>query len=203
MNNDNSFAKKTRVSYEQREKMLEFMVAHPDFARHRVTGADAAREKIKLQAELASLLNSCATGAYKSADKWIKCWQDWRSDVKAKVAKIRRAQQQNGGGPRPAPLSAMEESLMAFIGYEAAEGIAVADTLEIPESNIEDSDEGTEHIPGVENTRTTKTQHRLEECLETQAAAKVQLSQSLNNLAAAINNLAAALNSMAITTNKV
>ncbi|CAG4938847.1 unnamed protein product [Parnassius apollo] len=114
----NTEQKRSRVSYEQREKMFEFMVAHPDFARNRVAGADAARRKLKLQTELATILNNCATVATKSAEKWIKCWQDWRSDVKSKAAKIRRAQQQTGGEPEPAPLSAMEESLMAFIAQQ-------------------------------------------------------------------------------------
>ncbi|CAG4966040.1 unnamed protein product [Parnassius apollo] len=72
----------------------------------------------------------------KNSEKWIKCWQDWRSDVKAKAAKIHCAQQQTGGGPGPAPLSATEESLMAFIGHEAAEGLTVADTLEVLQIHI-------------------------------------------------------------------
>ncbi|CAG4931412.1 unnamed protein product [Parnassius apollo] len=127
------------------------------------------------------------------------CWQDWHSDVKSKAAKIRRAQQQTVGGPGTAPLSAMEESLMAFIGHEAAEGLAVADTLEIPESDAEVEAGGDEdvHNPVVDDRKTTKKQDRLEECLEVQAAAMNTLSQSMNNLAAAINNFAAALKSMA------
>ncbi|CAG4940182.1 unnamed protein product [Parnassius apollo] len=138
---------------------------------------------------------------------WLKgfvCWQDWRSDVKSKAAKIRRAQQQTGGGPGPAPSSAMEESLMAFIGHKAAEGLAVADTLEIPEGVAEVEAGGDEdiHNPVVDDRKTTKKQDRLEECLEVQAAAMNTLSQSMNNLAAAINNFAAALKSIANKSDK-
>ncbi|CAG5055401.1 unnamed protein product [Parnassius apollo] len=91
-------------------------------------------------------------------DDLIECWQDWRSVVKSKAAKIRRAQQQTGGGSGPAPLSAMEESLMAFIGHEAAEGLAVADTLEIPEGDVEVEAGGDEdvHNPVVDDRKTTK-----------------------------------------------
>ncbi|CAG5030390.1 unnamed protein product [Parnassius apollo] len=129
-----TYAEKEDIPYELSKKDHVFptsSVAHPDFARNRVASADAACRKLKLQAQVVTILNSCTTGATKSSEKWIK---DWRSDVKAKAGKIRRAQQQTGGGPGPAPLSAMEESLMAFIGHEAAEGLAVADTLEIVQS---------------------------------------------------------------------
>lgn len=45
--------------------------------------------------------------------------------------KICVARRQTGGGSQPAPLSALKETLMEFMGYEAAEGLALADTMEV------------------------------------------------------------------------
>ncbi|CAG4962777.1 unnamed protein product [Parnassius apollo] len=48
--------KRSRVSYEQREKMFEFMVAHPDFARNRVAGAEVLKLKLPKSTVLSSRL---------------------------------------------------------------------------------------------------------------------------------------------------
>ncbi|CAG5021444.1 unnamed protein product [Parnassius apollo] len=58
----------------------------------------------------------------------------------------------------------MEESLMAFIGHEAAEGLVVADTLEIPESDAEVEAGGDKdvHNPVVDDRKTMKKRNYID-----------------------------------------
>lgn len=149
-----------RVSPQQREAMLAFMMAHEDLARGRVTGPDAVRHKAKLLQEMTTTLNSIGSGATKTPDKWLKvclycvcnyilskeqhdeifknncklfqCWMDWRCDVKAKALKIRKYCEGTGGGPGPSPLTQMEETLLQFCGIEMVLGVEdVQDPLEV------------------------------------------------------------------------
>lgn len=62
----------------------------------------------------------------------LQSWQDWRSDTKAKALKHKKYRGGTGGGPSPAPLSQMEETLLQFCGIEMVEGVeGVADPLEV------------------------------------------------------------------------
>ncbi|XP_026316655.1 uncharacterized protein LOC113227829 isoform X2 [Hyposmocoma kahamanoa] len=123
---------KPRVSPQQREAMLAFMMAHEDLARGRVTGPDAVRHKAKLLQEMTTTLNSIGSGATKTPDKWLKCWMDWRCDVKAKALKIKKYCEGSGGGPGPSPLTQIEETLLQFCGIEMVLGVEdVQDPLEV------------------------------------------------------------------------
>lgn len=49
--------------------MLEYMLAHEDLARGRVSGPDAARTKRVILEELSNILNA---GDTKTPEKWLK-----------------------------------------------------------------------------------------------------------------------------------
>lgn len=63
----------------------------------------------------------------------FQCWQDWRSDVKAKALHIKKTANKTGGGPNPAkPLSELEKNLLQFCGLEMVQGVeGVPDPLEV------------------------------------------------------------------------
>lgn len=68
----------------------------------------------------------------------LQSWQDWRSDVKAKSAKIKRSLNGTGGGPpTKIILTPLEEELMAFLGQVVAEGLlTVVDPIDAEVSTI-------------------------------------------------------------------
>lgn len=119
-----------RISTEQREIMLDFMKKHPALATGRFTAPDGAKHKARLLQDLAAQLNSCSTGVTKSDDKWLKSWQDWRSDVKSKAALLKREINKTGGGSIKAkPLTPLEEQLLGFLGPNIVSGHDVLDAL--------------------------------------------------------------------------
>ncbi|KAK3918171.1 Maturase K, partial [Frankliniella fusca] len=130
--------KTTRMSIEQRDIMLKFMKSHPALATNKFTAPDGVKHKARLLTELTAMLNSCPSGASKASDKWMKSWQDWRSDVKSKASKIRRHCNGTGGGPPlKLTLSPLEDELLAFLGEVAVSGHNVIDPLDAPpESSI-------------------------------------------------------------------
>ncbi|KAJ1518909.1 hypothetical protein ONE63_011481 [Megalurothrips usitatus] len=126
-------ATKNRVSLEQRDVMLRFMKNHPALGTNKFTAPDGVKHKARLLNELTEQLNSCPSGATKASDKWLKAWQDWRSDVKSKAAKIKRHANGTGGGPAlKVSLTPMEEELLAYLGDAAVSGHAVIDILDVP-----------------------------------------------------------------------
>lgn len=50
------------------------MEEHRDLAENRIQGLDAKKQTRMLWEQLAAQLNSCANGATKITDKWIKVW---------------------------------------------------------------------------------------------------------------------------------
>lgn len=125
-------ATKNRVSLEQRDVMLRFMKNHPALGTNKFTAPDGVKHKARLLNELTEQLNSCPSGATKASDKWLKAWQDWRSDVKSKAAKIKRHANGTGGGPAlKVSLTPMEEELLAYLGDAAVSGHAVIDILDV------------------------------------------------------------------------
>ncbi|XP_046981394.1 uncharacterized protein LOC124550718 [Schistocerca americana] len=107
-----------RISTEQRTVMLDFMIKHAELATGRYTGPDGVRHKQKLLQQLATELNSLPNGTSKTADKWMKSWQDWRSDVKAKASLVKKELQKTGRelSTKAKPLTPLEERLLDFLG---------------------------------------------------------------------------------------
>ncbi|XP_049795499.1 uncharacterized protein LOC126210335 isoform X1 [Schistocerca nitens] len=107
-----------RISTEQRTVMLDFMMKHAELATGRYTGPDGVRHKQKILQQLATELNSLPNGTSKTADKWMKSWQDWRSDVKAKASLVKKELQKTGGelSTKAKPLTPLEERLLDFLG---------------------------------------------------------------------------------------
>ncbi|XP_046402673.1 uncharacterized protein LOC124168457 [Ischnura elegans] len=114
--------------------MLEYMSEHHELAFNKLVGPHGSQRKEKLWQELSLKLNSCPSGATKDVGKWVKCWQDWKCDVKQKAAKIRRHSLGTGGGPPlpVTPLSNLEERLLGLIGEVAVTGVeGVMDPIEL------------------------------------------------------------------------
>ncbi|KAG8238235.1 hypothetical protein J437_LFUL018113 [Ladona fulva] len=132
-----------KISGEQREAMLQFMIENPDLAKNRLSGPQGGIKKTMKWRELATILNSCPTGVSKTPDKWSRSWQDWRSDVKQKASRLRRHAAGTGGGPsKGTPLTALEERLLSFIGKTAVNGVTgIIDPIEIftlsPDGTVE------------------------------------------------------------------
>ncbi|KAJ1521975.1 hypothetical protein ONE63_002304 [Megalurothrips usitatus] len=120
-----------KITQAQREMMLNFMRDHPCLSTGRFTAPDGAKRKQRLLEEMTGQLNACAMGATKSGEKWMKSWQDWRSDVKAKAAKLKRHRGGTGGGAQcPIALNNLEERLLEFIGPVCVSGHATPDPLQ-------------------------------------------------------------------------
>ncbi|KAG8225608.1 hypothetical protein J437_LFUL004176 [Ladona fulva] len=122
-----------RISGEQREAMLSSMEANPDMARNRISGPNALVAKATKWRELASILNAASTGVSVTLEKWMKSWQDWKSDIQAKVSRLRHHAAGTGGQPSmTTSLTALEERLLKFLGETAVSGIfGKIDPLEI------------------------------------------------------------------------
>ncbi|XP_046407287.1 uncharacterized protein LOC124171916 [Ischnura elegans] len=129
----------TRVSFQQREILIDFMVENPGLATNKINGPQAAATKQRLWTELAGILNSSATGASKTPERWAKVWQDLRGYTKKKAGKLRTYAKGTGGGPcLKAVMSSQEEKILGILGEEAVDGVTgVPDPLEIPPSRSE------------------------------------------------------------------
>ncbi|XP_046383016.1 uncharacterized protein LOC124153725 [Ischnura elegans] len=109
-----------RVTLEQRELMLAFMMEHPQIAAGRVPGAEMKQE---LWEQLTRLLNGCRNGSTKSTDKWCKSWQDWKTDTKVKAIKVRRQNQSVGPGGMNINMTVLEDKLLRFIKTISSIGV--------------------------------------------------------------------------------
>lgn len=122
-----------RVTAEQRELMLAYMIKHPTLASGRMQTPQGGRLKKLMWEDLAKILNACPRGSQKSADRWCKSWQDWRLDAKQKACKLQRNSLRTGEdqGSVAAPLTSIEEKLIAFLeGNTVCVDERVMDTIE-------------------------------------------------------------------------
>ncbi|KAK3910208.1 Cyclic pyranopterin monophosphate synthase [Frankliniella fusca] len=111
-----------RVTMKQREVMVAFMQDNNALATGRFTTSDGAKQKARLTKEFSDKLNAVADGATKTPDKWMKSWQDWKSDVKKKAGKIKRHFTGTGGGPPcRLQLTPLEEQVIEIMGQGAAQ----------------------------------------------------------------------------------
>ncbi|XP_046399445.1 uncharacterized protein LOC124165945 [Ischnura elegans] len=185
-----------RVSPEQRELMISFMELHPALATNAFMGIKGASTRIKLWQELSEILNSCPTGGKKEPDRWIKCWQDWKSETNLKFNKI-MAYSEDATPPMKRPLlRSLEERLLSVIGKIAVLGNDLEDPLQCKseEENISEVDDQSNTAPreSTENPRGQKRKHdeensdcieeRLAKAAEGHSAAMQQMANKLDEV---------------------
>ncbi|KAJ1525508.1 hypothetical protein ONE63_010316 [Megalurothrips usitatus] len=135
-----------RVTMKQREVMVEFMQENNALATGRFTTADGAKIKARLTRAFSDKMNSVADGATKTPDKWMKCWQDWKSDVKKKTGKIRRHLSGTGGGSAcRLHLTPLEEKVLQIMG------VTGLDTVDPFDAQMEQQQERRENAVEILN----------------------------------------------------
>ncbi|CAH1106740.1 unnamed protein product [Psylliodes chrysocephalus] len=111
------------------EVLLNFMEAHPDFARGRISGPNAKYIMKKLWSACATKLNSVGGGARK-VDKWQKTWTDFKYNLKKKASALRLEQTATGGGPpNMTPLSEVELKILGILGQTFYEGLIESEII--------------------------------------------------------------------------
>ncbi|KAG8234621.1 hypothetical protein J437_LFUL015034 [Ladona fulva] len=171
-----------RISREQREAMLQFMIENPDLAKNKLSGPQGGIMKSMKWEELAGILNSCPIGVCKTPDKWSRSWQDWRSDVKHKASRLRRHVAGTGGGPsKGTPLTALEERLLSFIGETAVSVVTgVIDPIEVRRSAVYFCRD--KHGEDEYGARVLRTNERMADAMERIASAMEAITASTKKM---------------------
>ncbi|CAH1107506.1 unnamed protein product [Psylliodes chrysocephalus] len=111
------------------EVLLNFMEAHPDFARGQISGPNAKDIMKKLWATCAKNLNSVGGGARK-VYKWQKTWTDFKYNPKKKASALMLKQTATGGGPpNMTPLSEVEIKFLGILGQTFYEGLIESEII--------------------------------------------------------------------------
>ncbi|KAL4707163.1 hypothetical protein ACJJTC_018898 [Scirpophaga incertulas] len=151
---------RARSSIEQYSTIVEFMETYGDISRPQ-PGPQGRIRADQLWDELSNMLNAIGGGVQRRPNKWKKVWVDWKSKTKKKAITIRRHASGTGGGPRlTAPLSSLEERVLAILGPLAVAGqeniqeIGLLNTNNNIEQQIEvhHQDEPLSHSSPVQST---------------------------------------------------
>ncbi|XP_064472656.1 myb-related transcription factor, partner of profilin-like [Ornithodoros turicata] len=118
-----SSRRSARTTAEQYEIMVQYMQEHENLLRGTFSPAYTAQQRERDWGQLVERLNS-AGGAVKTVERWRKAWQDWKSNVKAKAARIRSSRSRTGGGPPPKEqFTPAEEVLVGLLGEVSIVGV--------------------------------------------------------------------------------
>ncbi|KAG8231891.1 hypothetical protein J437_LFUL009740 [Ladona fulva] len=141
----------TRATPVQLEKLLEYMIDHPEFAHGRLLGQQGRRKAMEMWESLTASLN--ALGSSKPIYKWQKCWNDWKNNVKKKVQKLRANARDGSSGSPCIPISGIEKRLLEWMTPESVE-----EDTNLPEAG---RDAREERRLALEEKRDAREQRRL------------------------------------------
>ncbi|XP_064487390.1 uncharacterized protein LOC135399591 isoform X4 [Ornithodoros turicata] len=117
----------SRTTVEQYEIMARYMQKNESLFRGTFSSEYTTHHRDRDWTELAERLNA-AGGAVKTVEKWRKAWQDWKSHVKAKAARIGTWRKTAGAGkPCKEQLTPVEEILACLLGEVCIVGVATVE----------------------------------------------------------------------------
>ncbi|XP_046391677.1 uncharacterized protein LOC124159805 [Ischnura elegans] len=111
-----------RASGAQLNYLVDYMLAHKEFAAGRLSGGQGKVRQKREWERLADNLNDFP-GAEKTVPEWKKCWADLRCHVRARVAKITKATNETGNTLVPPDLCDLDRKVLSVIGECSSIGI--------------------------------------------------------------------------------
>ncbi|XP_046384070.1 uncharacterized protein LOC124166074 [Ischnura elegans] len=145
-----------RASGDQLNYLVDYMLAHKEFAAGRLNGGQGKAHQKNQWERLADTLNDFP-GADKAVSEWKKCWADLRCHVRARVAKINKAATMTGNTLVPPELGDLDRKVVCVIGECSSIGIA-----DIPDLGLTVCTEGNEYEEVI-NCEITEAPCHLEE----------------------------------------
>ncbi|KAH9632872.1 hypothetical protein HF086_002694 [Spodoptera exigua] len=113
-----------RVSYEQLDRLWEFLNSHRDLAVGFNKSAQARDYSKRMWLSISETLNSLGEGATKDWKGWSNYWVDYKAKLKRRVAALRTSQNRTGGGPADVnPLSDVEKKFLSLLGEGFGSGL--------------------------------------------------------------------------------
>lgn len=106
------------MSEKQRNLMLEFLRENPSMVRDRSVGGPSNRpNRDELWEKLATVLNSCGSGAQKDGAGWRRSWQDLKryESLKAKESMARLGKMKELLEPPTISLSPLQEKIASLL----------------------------------------------------------------------------------------
>ncbi|KAH9644708.1 hypothetical protein HF086_016416 [Spodoptera exigua] len=113
-----------RVSYEQLDRLWEFLNSHRDLAVGFYKSAQARDYSKRMWLSISKTLNSLGECATKDWKGWSNYWVDYKAKLKRRVAALRTSQNRTGGGPADVnPLSDVEKKFLSLLGEGFGSGL--------------------------------------------------------------------------------
>ncbi|KAF5283219.1 hypothetical protein FQR65_LT14048 [Abscondita terminalis] len=127
-----------RISTEQKEVLLDFMISHPEFSKTKLLGVEGRKTKNALWAVLTEQINACE-GPSKPVEKWQRVWADLKTKTKRKASDIKASRSKTGGGPAcPQTLNTFDIKLLNLLSEEAVHGLEGPDGVPLDSEELVD-----------------------------------------------------------------
>ncbi|KAK3917645.1 Ethylene-responsive transcription factor [Frankliniella fusca] len=132
------------------EYLIDFMVAHPDFAAGRLSGVQGLQGQRALWERVTREGNS--KGPAKETEQWQKAWTDMKTRIRSKALALKAARHQTGNKPLNIPtLTEYDKQVLGLMGQAATEGLSVPTALPEDEASLQRLRRGD---PAVDQTPT-------------------------------------------------
>lgn len=134
--------KPTKVTKEQKDIIVDFMVNNNTFLVGPFVGEDGVGAINRKWKELSDLLHSCGDQhPKKSLDGWKQTWRDMKKSAKTKYAAIKKCRNTTGSGPSGQTLTPLEDKIIGIIGKETLDGIEGIEELGFNDPNMQSTAE--------------------------------------------------------------